>query len=159
MQNATELVKELQEMRDSGFLSDALLRHAVKSIARGDGRFDWVGVYLLRDTTDGDQELWLHNYVGTPTEHARIPVGEGVCGMAVAKGENMNVPDVEAVDNYIACDPETRSELVVLIRAGDEIFGQFDLDSNEPGAFTEADEEGIQAVADKLAEQIMAERR
>lgn len=159
MLNATELVKELQEMRDSGFLSDALLRHAVKTIQKADGRFDWVGVYLLRDTDDGEQELWLHNYVGTPTEHSRIKVGEGVCGMAVAKGENLNVPDVSEVENYIACDPETQSELVVLIRAGDDIFGQFDLDSDESGAFTTEDEEHIQAVADKLAEQIMAERR
>ena len=156
MVDAKELVQELQEMRDNGYLSDGLLRHAVKRIAASDDRFDWVGVYLLRDN---NEELWLHNYVGTPTEHSVIKVGEGVCGTAVAQGENQNVPDVTKVDHYLACDPDVQSELVVLIRAGDDIFGQLDLDSEEPAAFTDDDEKALQAVADKLAEQLMAERR
>lgn len=156
MLNASELVKELQEMRDQGYLSDGLLRRAVKKVAEADPRFDWVGVYLLGE---GGEELWLHNYVGTPTEHSKIPVGTGVCGTAVAEKTNQNIPDVSKVENYLACDPDVRSELVVLIRAGDEIFGQIDIDSEEEAAFTEEDEEALQAVADKLAEQIMAERR
>ena len=49
--------------------------------------------------------------------------------------------------------------MVVLIRAGDEIFGQIDLDSQEAAAFTDEDEAALNAVADKLAEQIAAERR
>ena len=156
MIEASELVKELQGMRDEGYLSDALLRRAVVRLSESDDRFDWVGVYLLKEDED---LLWLHNYVGEPTEHAKIPVGTGVCGTAVAEKENMNVPDVSEVEDYLACSPDVKSELVVLIRAGDEIFGQIDLDSEEAGAFTEEDEQAIQAVGDKLAEQIMAERR
>jgi L-methionine (R)-S-oxide reductase len=156
MLNATEVLKELQEMRDSGFLSDALMRHAVKHVKRADSRFDWVGVYLLNKAGD---ELWLHNYVGKPTEHARIPVGEGVCGTAVAEKANQNVPDVSKVENYLACSPHVQSELVVLIRAGDEIYGQIDIDSDEVGTFSDAIEAEVQSIADKLAEQIAAERR
>ena len=156
MIEASELVKELQGMRDEGYLSDALLRRAVVRLSESDDRFDWVGVYLLKEDED---LLWLHNYVGEPIEHAKIPVGTGVCGTAVAEKENMNVPDVSEVEDYLACSPDVKSELVVLIRAGDEIFGQIDLDSEEAGAFTEEDEQAIQAVGDKLAEQIMAERR
>lgn len=156
MLDATELIKDLQQMRDEGHLSDALLRQAVKRIAKADPRFDWVGVYLLND---GGDELWLHNYVGSPTEHANIPVGTGVCGMAVAEKANLIVDDVSKVENYLACDPDVQSEMVVLIRAGDEIFGQIDLDSSDEAAFNEEDEEAISAVADKLAEQIAAERR
>jgi L-methionine (R)-S-oxide reductase len=156
MLEAKELVQELQELRDEGFLSDALLRKAVKGIAEADDRFDWVGVYLLNEE---EKELWLHNYVGRPTTHPKIPVGEGICGTAVAQGENLNVPDVEAVDNYIACDPRVKSELVVLIRAGEDIFGQVDIDSRTGAAFTDEDTEAVQTVADKLAEQMAAERR
>lgn len=153
---ANELVKELQGMRDDGYLSDALLRRAVVRLAENDERFDWVGVYLL----DEDEErLWLHNYLGAATDHAKIPVGEGVCGTAVAEKANQRVADVTEVENYLACSPDVKSELVVLIRAGDQIFGQIDLDSETADAFTEEDETAIQAVADKLAEQIMAERR
>ena len=156
MLDANELVSEIQGMRDGGHLSDALLRFAVRSISEADDRFDWVGVYLMDEDKD---ELWLHNYVGTPTEHARIPVGTGVCGLAVAEKANQRIDDVSSLDNYLACDPDTQSELVVLIRAGDEIFGQIDLDSNEASAFTEEDEQALSLVADKLAEQIAAERR
>ena len=69
------LVRDLQVMRDEGHLSDALLRYAVRTIASSDDRSSWVGVYLLNAEAN---ELWLHNYVGTPTEYAKIPVGSGI---------------------------------------------------------------------------------
>lgn len=96
--------------------------------------------------------LVLHTYIGRPTDHTRIPVGRGVCGTAVAEGRDINVPDVHAVENYLACSVETASELVVLIRDPEtgEIRGQIDLDSDRPAAFTERDEEELRAVADWL---------
>jgi len=156
MQNAGDIVVELQTMRDDGFLSDALLRAAVRKVEETDDRFDWVGVYLLNAD---EAELWLHNYMGRGTEHAKIPVGTGICGTAVAQAANQIVNDVSAVENYLACDPDVKSEMVVLIRAGDEIFGQIDIDSQSQDAFTEADADQLQLVADKLAEQIAEERR
>ena len=156
MVEAGKLVKELQEMRDDGHLSDALLRYAVRSVAKPDERFNWLGVYLLNEE---EQELWLHNYVGEPTEHAKIPVGSGVCGRAIAERTNLNIPDVSKEEEYLACSPDVQSEIVVLVRAGDEIFGQIDIDSEEAAAFTEEDEMALIGVADKLAEQLAAERR
>ncbi len=156
MFDPNELIKDIQGMRDEGHLSDALLRRAVRVIAESDSRFDWVGVYLLNTA---DEELWLHNYVGSPTDHAKIKVGEGICGTAIAERTNQNVPDVSMVENYLVCSPTVQSEMVVLIRAGDDIFGQIDVDSDEEGAFSTDDVEAVQAVADKLAEQLAAERR
>lgn len=153
MLDGGNLIKELQDMRDDGHLSDALLRRAVRAVSEEE-RFDWVGVYLLKD-----DELWLHNYVGEPTEHAKIPVGTGICGRAVEERTNLNVPDVSLEENYLACSPDVQSELVILIRAGDDIFGQIDLDSETKAAFTEEDEIALIGVADKLAEQLAAERR
>jgi len=154
MQDAGSIVRELQEMRDDGHLSDALLRKAIRSISV-DERFEWTGVYLLGK----DDELWLHNYIGEPTDHAKIPVGTGVCGRAVAERTNLNIPDVTAEENYLVCSPDIQSELVVLIRAGDDIFGQIDIDSEEKAAFTEEDEVALIGIADKLAEQLAAEKR
>ena len=151
-----EVVLALQEMRDEGHLSDALLRKAVRSIDEADDRFNWVGVYLLNEA---EQELWLHNYMGPGTDHAKIPVGTGVCGRAVAERTNLNIADVSAEENYLVCSPDTRSELVILIRAGEEIFGQIDADSDDEAAFTEEDEMALISIADKLAEQLAAERR
>jgi len=156
MIDARYVVRELQEMREDGHLSDALLRHAVRTLYNSDDRYNWVGVYLL---TDDRLELWLHNYMGAPTEHAKIPVGQGVCGTAVAHGTNQNVPDVSQFDGYLACSANVKSEIVVLIRAGGEICGQFDIDSHRADAFTDLDEAALQLIADKLAEQLARERR
>lgn len=153
--DTTNMVKDLQTMRESGYLSDPILRKAVRSLEEADDRFNWVGVYLMRDN---EAKLWLHNYVGSPTEHAEIEVGQGVCGTAVAEKSNQIVQDVTQVENYLACSPKVKSEMVVLIRAGDQILGQIDIDSNTKEAFTEEDETAVQAVADKLAEVIMHER-
>lgn len=156
MLEPTEVVKSLQDMREGGYLSDPILRKAVLAIEKSDDRFDWVGVYLYNED---EKILWLHNYVGMPTEHARIEVGQGVCGTAVAEGDNKIINDVSTVDNYLSCSPDVKSEMVVLIRAGDEILGQIDIDSEDADAFKNADEEAVQRVADKLAEVLVAERR
>lgn len=108
--------------------------------------YDWIGVYVLR----GDV-LHLGPYAGEPTEHTSIPVGRGVCGAAVAEKQNQIVADVRRIDNYIACSPAVRSEIVVLIRDGDDILGQIDVDSNEAGAFDEEDEFFLTELADLLA--------
>jgi GAF domain-containing protein len=156
MIEAGKVVRELQTMRDDGHLSDALLRHAVRSIASSDPRFSWSGVYLLN--AEGN-ELWLHNYIGSPTEHAKIPVGTGVCGRAVAEKTNLTIKDVSKEQNYLMCSPDVQSEMVVLIRAGDDIFGEIDIDSEEKAAFKPQDEDAVRNIADKLAEQMAAERR
>jgi GAF domain-containing protein len=155
MLEAGAVVRDLQDMRDEGHLSDALLRRAVRTIKSADDRYDWVGIYLVSEA----EELWLHNYVGEPTLHAKIPVGTGVCGRAVAQRRNFNIKDVSKEENYLACSPDTKSELVILIRAGEDIFGEIDIDSDQAAAFTEDDEIALISIADKLAEQLAAERR
>ena len=156
MIEARAVIGELQAMREEGHLSDALLRHAVRSLHSADERFDWVGAYMLDLEAS---ELWLHNYVGERTDHVKIPVGQGVCGTAVAQGANLNVPDVDEFDGYLSCNDEVKSELVVLVRPGADIFGQIDIDSHQEAAFNSQDEVAIQMIADKLAEQIAHERR
>ena len=154
MFDVNEVVGELQGLREEGYLSDALLRRAVRSIFSSEERFDWVGIYLLRSE---ENVLWLHNYLGDPTPHATIPVGEGICGMAVANNENINVPDVTQNDNYLSCSPKVKSEMVVLIRGNDQIFGQIDIDSHQDAAFTDEDLAALEEVAGKIAEQMVQE--
>src|SRR2546422_366378 len=77
--------------------------------------------------------------------------GRGVCGTAVATGEDQNVPDVAAIGNYLACNLETKSELVVLIRRGQTTLGQLDIDSDVPAGFTESHHRAVKEIADALA--------
>ena len=105
-----------------------------------------VYAYMLHDG-----ELALEAFSGRETEHTRISVGQGVCGTAVATGEDQNVPDVAAVGNYLACNLETKSELVVLIRRGQTTLGQLDIDSDVPAGFTEPHHRAVKEIADALA--------
>ena len=85
-------------------------------------------------------------------------MGQGVCGTAVAERRNINVPDVRQVQNYLACSSNTRSELVVLIRSGEMIWGQIDIDSHDLAAFDGDSETNVQRLADWLA-RVYQERR
>ena len=155
MVDGNAIMQRLQEMLSSGYLADAVMREAVKELKTAEPRYNFVGIYLLDQKED---MLWLHNYSGEPTDHARIPVGRGVCGTAVAEHANQNVPDVTKVENYLSCSPRTKSELVVLIEKGDEIFGQIDIDAREINAFSDQDQKAIEQIADKLADAIVKDR-
>jgi L-methionine (R)-S-oxide reductase len=124
---------------------EELLRTAAEKIRAAGPPYTSVYLYMLHGN-----ELVLEAYAGRETEHTRIPVGLGVCGTAVASGEDQNVPDVTAVGNYIACNAWTRSELVVLIRRGNIILGQIDVDSDVPDPFPPDEEAAVKQVADAL---------
>jgi GAF domain-containing protein len=123
-----------------------LLRIAAEKIRAAGPPYTSVYLYMLHGN-----ELVLEAHAGRDTDHTRIPVGVGVCGTAVASGKDQNVPDVRAVDNYLACNTWTRSELVVLIRRGGLILGQIDIDSDVPDPFTAEEEAAVKQVADALA--------
>jgi L-methionine (R)-S-oxide reductase len=125
---------------------EGLLRLAAERIRAAGSPYTSAYLYMLH----GD-ELVLEAYAGRETDHTRIPVGRGVCGTAVASGKDQNVPDVRAVENYLACNAWTRSELVVLIRRGSLILGQIDIDSDVPDPFTPEEEAEVRRVADALA--------
>jgi GAF domain-containing protein len=146
MKSADEIVGQVEKVVESSATRDEVLRQAVRILKEGREHYNWVGIYLIdRDT------LVLHNYLGKPTEHTHIPIGKGVCGVAVAEGSNQIVGDVTKLDNYLACSVETRAEIVVLIKRGSEILGQIDIDSDLENAFTLEDEALLGRVADLIA--------
>ena len=145
--DAHPLIARLEGLAASGTSFEVLLESAVQGLHRMDPRFHWTGIYELFP----DNVLRLGPFVGAPTDHVFIGVGHGVCGTAVAEKRNMNIPDVRMIENYLACSTETRSELVVLIRSGDTIFAQIDIDSHQVAAFDDEAVAQVQWVADWLA--------
>lgn len=125
---------------------DEILRQIVKLLKERFPKYTWVGIYLL----EGD-ELVLHNFIGRPSPHTRIPVGQGICGAAVQEKQSIIVDDVNADPRYLACSVETRSEIVVPIMSGDKIFGEIDIDSDLEGIFHEGDREILEKCAAVLA--------
>jgi len=141
------LIARLDALVASGAEFEAVLEAAVRGVHELDARFHWTGIYELFP----DNVLRLGPFIGAPTEHVFIGVGKGVCGTAVAEKRNMNIPDVSRTPNYLACSSDTRSELVVLIRDGDTIYAQIDIDSHELAAFEPPMVAEVERVADWLA--------
>jgi GAF domain-containing protein len=113
-------------------------------IAMSVDRLNWSGVYLLREG-----ELVLGPFAGKPA-CVRIALGRGVCGTAAQTRETIVVPDVHAFPGHIACDPASRSEIVVPLVDGERLIGVLDIDSPEPGRFGDAERALFEALAASL---------
>jgi L-methionine (R)-S-oxide reductase len=120
----------------------ALMATVACEVHHFDDRFDWTGFY--RVVAPG--LLKIGPYQGG---HGclTIPFERGVCGAAARSGEMQLVDDVEAFPGHIACAASTRSELVLPVwnRAGD-LIAVFDIDSDQPAAFSEKDAEAFAAI-------------
>jgi L-methionine (R)-S-oxide reductase len=102
---------------------------------------NWVGFYFLK----GDQ-LVLGPFQGKPACVA-IPLGRGVCGTAAATLQTQRVDDVHAFAGHIACDADSRSELVVPLLRDGQLIGVLDIDSPLPGHFGVKEQALIEEVA------------
>ena len=131
----------METLSDTDHLTDTVNR-----LFEAEPTFDWVGVYILEGDT-----LVLGPYRGNPTEHDRIPIGEGVCGSVAASGETEVVPDVRNRPGHIACDIHTRSEVVAPIVRDGRVLGVLDVDSNTLDAFGERELAAVEDAARDLA--------
>jgi len=149
-----QICHDLDRLKDEGATLEAILERAIHRLHESHPRFHWTGIYELFP----DDILRLGTFIGAPTDHVFIGVGQGVCGTAVAEKRNINVPDVTKVSNYLACSTATKSELVILIRKGEKIFAQIDVDSHECNAFDLEAVEKVERVADWLAQEYARRR-
>lgn len=103
---------------------------------------NWAGFYLQRQP----QTLVLGPFQGKPACNP-IPFAKGVCGAAARTRRTQRVDDVHAVADHIACDADSRSELVVPIVVDGALWGVLDLDSPRPARFSDDDQAGIERLA------------
>ena len=128
------------------------LDEAVRLLAAEMPNYTWVGIYVV----EGD-ELVLGPFIGKPSPHMRIPLGQGICGAAATAKATIVVDDVNADARYLACSIETKSEIVVPIMRGDAVLGEIDIDSDQAAAFGPADRALLEPVAAMLAERLEEE--
>jgi GAF domain-containing protein len=111
-------------------------------VHHSDDRFDWTGFYRVT----APELLKIGPYQGG---HGClvIPFSRGVCGAAARTGQIQLVADVEAFPGHIACSSSTRSEIVLpVFNAAGRLLGVFDIDSDQPDAFTEDDASALQSI-------------
>ncbi|MGB5863840.1 MAG: GAF domain-containing protein [Sulfitobacter sp.] len=120
----------------------ALMATVACEVHHSDERFDWTGFYRVT----GPQMLKIGPYQGG---HGClvIPFARGVCGAAARTRQVQLVPDVEAFEGHIACASSTRSELVLPVLGADgALLGVFDIDSDQPNAFTQLDADALSTI-------------
>ncbi len=129
------LAKTIASLTEGETDQISLMATIACEVHHADNRFDWTGFY--RVTEPG--LLKIGPYQGG---HGClvIPFERGVCGAAARTGEVQLVPDVDAFPGHIACASSTRSELVLPVRdAAGAVIAVFDIDSDQPDAFTDVD--------------------
>lgn len=113
----------------------SLLFHSLDNV-------NWVGFYFLRDG-----QLLVGPFQGKPACVA-IPLGRGVCGAAAVSRQVQRVADVHAFAGHIACDAESRSEIVLPLLRDGELLGVLDLDSPLADRFSAEDERVLTEIAE-----------
>ncbi|MEP2185264.1 GAF domain-containing protein [Roseibium sp.] len=138
-QTLSKTIAALTEGEDDAV---ALMATIACEVHHADDRFDWTGFYRVT----APEFLKIGPYQGG---HGClvIPFSRGVCGAAARTGEVQLVEDVDAFPGHIACASSTRSELVLPVWNGaGDLLGVFDIDSDQPNAFTQADADALAAI-------------
>lgn len=144
-----KLKEEVDGLFDDEKEKEELLQSICELLDERVDHYDWVGFYLVENG-----RLKLGSYVGEPTEHTDIGLGEGVCGQAAETEDTFVVEDVSEEDNYLSCSPKVRSEMVVPIFKHGKVAGELDIDSHEKDAFSDDDEELLYYICEKLEKRI-----
>ncbi len=135
-------------LTESGSLNDEKLKKICHLLRDNIDYYDWVGFYFANDDKP---ELILGPFAGEDTDHKVIPFGKGICGQVAVSNETFVVPDVQAQDNYISCNMNVKSEIVVPLFVNDKNIGQIDIDSNLINAFGEDDEEFLRFINSEIS--------
>lgn len=105
----------------------------------------WVGFYFLKN-----EQLVLGPFQGTPA-CVFLNLEIGVCAACVREKKVILVSNVHEFPGHVACDPHSRSEIVVPVFDNDKnLFAVLDIDSSELNAFDEVDEKYLKLVCDKI---------
>ena len=135
----------LYEYREK-FDNKTPLQYTVNFLRNKVDKYNWVGIYMV----EGD-DLVLRAWDGPEaTEHVRIKIGEGICGLAAKEQFTVVVPDVSKDSRYIACFPNTKSEIVVPIFNNGKVIGEIDIDSDLIDPFDRKDEHFLESIANFL---------
>ena len=137
------LAKTIASLTEGETDAVALMATIACEVHHSDNRFDWTGFYRVTEP----EVLKIGPYQGG---HGclKIPFSKGVCGAAARTGEVQLVDDVEAFPGHIACASSTRSELVLPVFGPHGLLAVFDIDSDQPAAFTETDATALARILD-----------
>ena len=144
------MVKSLDELLSENDHNITTLANTAAFLAVSVPRINWVGFYLF----DGVR-LYLGPFSGKPA-CTLIEIGKGVCGSSALSKKIIIVEDVSKYSGHIACDADSRSEIVIpIITKKGELFGVLDVDSPELSRFGSYEKGVFEAVVKVLEQKLM----
>lgn len=143
------IVKQVKNLlsKDDNVITN--LSNFTAALKQSFDKISWIGFYLF----DGEK-LYLGPFQGK-VACTEIKIGSGVCGTSAQKKETIIVPDVDKFPGHIACDVESKSEIVVPIIKDEKLFGVLDLDSAEYNSFGEIDKKYLEELVNFLSKEII----
>ena len=153
MLEVTETNYDLLQKQVSSLIEDesnmiAILSNVSALLNDSLDQINWVGFYLVEDN-----ELILGPFQGHPA-CVHIAIGKGVCGTAVAKDESQLVADVNAFPGHIACDANSKSEIVIPIHKDSNVIGVLDIDAPITNRFNNEDKQGLENIVAIIEKQL-----
>ncbi len=127
-----------------------ILDHIVEAL-RDMLRVSNLAIMLIDDR---DHKLKITAGTGYPPEvvgRIQPGLGEGITGWVALTGKALNVPDVAADPRYIMGDETVRSEVCVPLSVGNSTIGVLNMESRQPGAFSDDTVRFMSTLAGQLA--------
>ncbi len=140
-----ELIPQIEALIETESDLTANLANVSAALKFGMGFF-WAGFYIVKE-----DELVLGPFQG-PIACTRIRKGKGVCGKAWEKNAVLIVPDVDQFLGHIACNPDSKSEIVLPIVKCDEVIGILDIDSDQLASFDKIDQQFLVRLCSSISD-------
>jgi L-methionine (R)-S-oxide reductase len=143
------LIKQIKSLLSKSDNEITNLANLCAALKQSFDKISWVGFYLF----DG-KKLFLGPFQGK-VACTEINIGSGVCGIAAEKKETIIVPDVNKFPGHIACDVDSKSEIVIPILKNGQLFGVLDLDSTDYNSFDSRDKKYLEEIINYLSNEIL----
>lgn len=143
MPNFKDLLDEFEGFARTAASANSLMEHIARRLHEGMTRYNWVGFYLL----EGSNVLVLGPYEGSFAPHTRIPIENGLCGLAASTGKTVVVNDVSRDPRYLAGSPMIKGNLVAPIFVKKKVVAEIDIETYFTDTFTKQDQQFIEACA------------
>ena len=146
-----ELLQETGEILSMSLRIDDVFR-SIDAALKKLHPFDALGIFILSKDGETIEEIFSSGYEAETSRHLlETKADRGLVGWVTKTGESVIVPNVNEDPRYVKTRETTASELVVPLFSGRQVIGAFNLESDQPDAYSPLDLEMVRAFANQAA--------
>lgn len=141
-------LQKIEDILGSTQNRDNKLKNICKFLKSYKSYYDWVGFYIADNSR---RNLKIGPFEGRPTKHTIIPYGKGICGQVAEDKTPIVIQDVSQEGNYLSCDLNVKSEIVIPIFKNGQLVAELDIDSHSKAPFSEEDKEYLTKICNIIS--------